>query len=308
MPLPGEPADKLGNRYELWWTVSQLVGMIQGGADAIRIEDPRADKVEFVVHRGSRREMHQAKTGEKWTLAKMARGDRNLLQAIGAHLVAAEADFVFVSNREATELSELAERARQAESLEEFGAYFLASQEHAKNFETLKKSWSCDGSAAFDRVRRVHVRTIDEKGIEQQVRSSIQASFLVDPAAVTAELRTLVLDSVHKQITRDGLVQHLAQQGFPLRRVNPRTAADVISAATKRYLDGARRKLIGHKITPRLATEALLQKFHSGVSDSLLTARPAWAKPYALSNSSKRYKPAVFLCSRVALLPRAPEP
>src|SRR5208282_5166635 len=107
MPLPGGPADKLGNRYELWWTVLQLVEMIQGVSDAIRIEDPQADKAEFVVQRGSEREMHQAKTGDKWTLARMA-GDR-LLQAIGAHLDAANAKFVFVSNSRATELSELAE-------------------------------------------------------------------------------------------------------------------------------------------------------------------------------------------------------
>jgi hypothetical protein len=278
MPLPGGPADKLGNRYEQWWTVSQLVEMIQGGADAIRIEDPRADNVEFVIYRASQSEMHQAKTGENWTLAKMARGDRNLLQAIGAHLAAADAEFVFVSNSGATELSELAERARQAESLEEFGAHFLAAQEHAKNFEKLKTAWNCDTSVAFDRVRRVHVRTIDEKGIEQQVRSSIQACFLVDPAAVTAELRTLVLDSVHKQITRDGLVEHLAQHGFPLRRVNPRNAADVISEATKRYLDGARSKLIGHKIIPRAATQVLLQKFDGATRDSLLTGKAGAGK------------------------------
>ena len=28
MPLPGGPADKLGNRYENWWTVWQLVRML----------------------------------------------------------------------------------------------------------------------------------------------------------------------------------------------------------------------------------------------------------------------------------------
>jgi hypothetical protein len=278
MPLPGGAADKLGNRYELWWTVSQLVEMIQGGSDAIRIEDPRADKVEFVVHRGSQREMHQAKTGEKWTLAKMARGDRNLLEAIGAHLAAADAKFVFVSNSEATELSELSERARHAESLEEFGAQFLAAHEHAKHFETLTKSWNCDAAMAFDKLRRIQVRTIDEKGIEQQVRASVQASFLANPTDVTAELRTLALDSVHRKITRKELVDHLAQRGFPLRRVNPTTAADIIAETTKRYLDGARRKLIGHKIIPRSATQTLLQKFDCGISDSLVTGKAGAGK------------------------------
>jgi hypothetical protein len=84
MPIPGGAADKLGNRYELWWTVSQLVEMIQGRSDAIRIEDPGADKSEFVVQRGSQREMHQTKTGEKWTIARMARDE--LLGAVGKHL------------------------------------------------------------------------------------------------------------------------------------------------------------------------------------------------------------------------------
>jgi len=276
MPLPGGPADKLGNRYELWWTVLQLVEMIQGVSDAIRIEDPQADKAEFVVQRGSEREMHQAKTGDKWTLARMA-GDR-LLQAIGAHLDAANAKFVFVSNSRATELSELAERASHAESLEEFRTQFLAAREHAKNFETLKESWSCDADTAFEKLRRLRVRTIDEKGIEQQVRLGIQASFLANPTDVTAELRTLALDSVHRTITRQNLLDSLSQRGFLLRRVNPAIAPDVIAEVTRGYVDGARRKLIGHKIIPRAATQALLQKFDAGISDMLVTGKAGAGK------------------------------
>ena len=34
MPLPGGAADKIGNRYELWWTVSQFVRIIKREADA----------------------------------------------------------------------------------------------------------------------------------------------------------------------------------------------------------------------------------------------------------------------------------
>jgi hypothetical protein len=40
MPLFGGAAGKLGNRYELWWTVWQLVRMLDRKADSIRIEDP----------------------------------------------------------------------------------------------------------------------------------------------------------------------------------------------------------------------------------------------------------------------------
>ncbi len=53
MTLPGGPADKLGNRYEKWWTLSEFVRMLRGDTDAIRIEDPGVDKTEFVVEIGS---------------------------------------------------------------------------------------------------------------------------------------------------------------------------------------------------------------------------------------------------------------
>ena len=40
MTLPGGPADKLGNRYERWWTLSELMRLLHGDAEAIRIEAP----------------------------------------------------------------------------------------------------------------------------------------------------------------------------------------------------------------------------------------------------------------------------
>jgi len=46
--LSGGSADKLGSRYELWWTVSELVRMLHEQADSIRIEDPGVIKAKFV--------------------------------------------------------------------------------------------------------------------------------------------------------------------------------------------------------------------------------------------------------------------
>ena len=61
MTLPGGVADKLGNRYEKWWTLSEFIRMLRGDTEAIRIEEPRVDKAEFVVTAGTRRELHQVK-------------------------------------------------------------------------------------------------------------------------------------------------------------------------------------------------------------------------------------------------------
>ena len=61
MTLPGGPADKLGNGYEKLWTISEIVNMLMGFSDSIRLEDPAFQKAEFVVRKGRLREFHQTK-------------------------------------------------------------------------------------------------------------------------------------------------------------------------------------------------------------------------------------------------------
>jgi len=96
--LPGGPADKLGNRYELWWTVVQIQNLLLGQWDSIRIEVPGIDKVEFELIRGNVRSYHQVKrsaaTG-KWTLAELASPDIGILQSIEIQLKTPESQYVF---------------------------------------------------------------------------------------------------------------------------------------------------------------------------------------------------------------------
>ena len=65
MPLSGGPANKFGNRYEYWWTVSQFIRILDGEAESIRIEEPTADKAEFVLIAGGHQEFHQAKRSHR---------------------------------------------------------------------------------------------------------------------------------------------------------------------------------------------------------------------------------------------------
>src|SRR5260221_4983973 len=115
MPLSGGAADKLGNRFEVWWTVAQLQRMLHGEIESIRVEDPGVEKAEFVAHIGPHRELHQAKRSHpsgKWSLASLAGDDVQLLQAMHAQLLGNDDRFVFVSRSDAGELAELIERAR----------------------------------------------------------------------------------------------------------------------------------------------------------------------------------------------------
>jgi hypothetical protein len=281
MPLPGGPADKLGNRYENWWTVLQLVQILWGKFEGIRIEDPTVDKAEFVLEAGDRREWHQTKRSHdtgKWSLADLAR--EGVLQAV-QELLAGNGDrFVFVSSSDARELAELSERARSAATPDEFRDSFLLAEEQAKRFHKLCNHWGgCDLTTAYNLLRRIEVQTADERTIDELVHSGVAALFLSKPAAVIAELRTIIQDSVHQTITRDMLVARLAERGFVLRRVNLESAAAIVSDTTQKYLQTVRFKLIQHKLLAREETNTLFKAvLESGGGHVALTGGAGYGK------------------------------
>ena len=282
MTLPGGPADKLGNLYEKWWTVSQCVRMLHGDTEAIRIEDPGIEKAEFVVTAGSRREFHQAKRSHpsgKWSLATLGASDVRLLQTIGEQLAGNSDRFVFASGSDARELSELCESAGYAESVEEFGGAFLAAVGRRELFQRLLRYWACDVPTAFERLRRIDVCTIDERRLEQMARFGVQALFVADPGKVLAELRRIVEDSVHRTIRRQELVEQLAGRGYWLRHIrHPENAGGAVETATNRYLDGARRRLIQQTLVPRAAAGTLLSRLEGTSTDSVMTGRAGSGK------------------------------
>lgn len=280
MTLPGGPANKLGNRYEKWWAVSQLVRMLRGDADEIRIEDPTTEKAEFVVKVRSYRELHQVKRDNqsgKWSIAALCYD--GLLHAIGEQLAGNDDRFVFASGSDARELSELCEAARNEESVEEFKRAFLVANKRKKPFERLLGCWKCDATAAVDQLRRIEIHTIDECELVDKVRCSVQALFLANPNSVVEKLRGIAEDSVHRKLSRRTLVHELAQHGYQLRRLrSPMQAGDAVEAATNRYVDGARFRLIQKKLVPRKAAEMLLSRLEGKATDSVLTGKAGAGK------------------------------
>ena len=280
MTLSGGPANKLGNRYEKWWTVWQLVRMLRGDTEEIRIEDPRIDKAEFVVKAGSYREFHQVKRSHpsgKWSLAALC--NDGLLQAIGEQLAGNDDRFVFASGSDARELSEWCEAASSAESVEEFTRSFLVAKKRKKRFERLLGCWKSDVPAAVDQLRRIDVHTIDERELVEKVQCGVQALFLANPNRVVEKLRGIAEDSVHRTLRRRPLVDELAQHGYQLRRLrSPEHAGDAVEAATNRYVDGARSRLIQKKLVPRTAAETLLSRLEGKATDCVMTGRAGTGK------------------------------
>ena len=282
MTLPGGPADKLGNRYETWWTVSELVRMLRGETEEIRIEDPCADKAEFVVTvgPGSGRELHQAKRSHpsgKWSLYSLRQD--GLLRAMGEQLADPKVRFVFASGSDAKDLAELCASARDAQSQEELERCFLKAQCRAAGFDFLCECWECDPLAAVDRLQRIDVRTIDERELEDKVMLGVQVLFLGRLAALVRDLRLIVADSVHRTWTRCALAQELETNGHSRRHVvSPQSALAAIEVATNRFRDGQRSRLINNTLIRRTATQSLLAGMGETATDSVLTGKAGSGK------------------------------
>ena len=263
MTLPGGPAAKLGSRYEAWWTVRQLLRVLAGEATRIRIETPGVDTAEFVLTIGDVQEFHQAKRRHRkgaWTLSRLDAED--LLQAAFQHLERSSARFVFVSRSDAPELAALAESARASASPEEFEREFLKSAESTAGFNGLLKFWRCGAETARDRLQRIQVRTVDETTLREEITSRVRLFFADDDVPhVMDALRTIVDDSIHDTIDEETLLDRLAQRRLSLRpSASPKTARQLVRAATDRYLQSTRRQLILGRVLARRETPELVHQ------------------------------------------------
>ena len=312
MTLPGGPAAKLGARYEAWWTLSEFARMLGGETEAIRIEDPSAEKTEFIVTTGSGRELHQAKRSHpngRWSLSALQ--SDGLLRAMGEQLAGNNDRFVFASGSDARELADLCAAARDVQSHDEFARVFLEAQRRKRDFDKLCRCWGCDSSAAYNRLQRIDVHTIDERELANKVKLSVHVLFLNRPAAIVEELRSIIEDSVHRTWTRGALSQELEARGHQKRRVlSPQSALAAVEDATDRYLDSARSRLIRDTLIPRAATQTLLSSLEGTGTDCVLTGKAGSGKSACVVESldglRARGVPALaFRLDRVPLSPNS---
>ena len=282
MPLPGGPADKIGNRYEQWWTISQFVRILDEEAESIHIEDPTTEKTEFVITTGDGHEFHQTKRSHssgRWSLSSI----QSLLQTMFVQLSErSNTRFVFVSSSDAPELRELTERAVSARNSEEYESEFVHSKSQKEPLKELKGFWNnADTATAYEMLKCIEVHTIDEKGIKREVRNSLSARFLTEPDKVCDTLLSFAGESIHEEINREKLLSYLKGKGFYLRQLTkPDDAPTLISKATDRYLR-ARRRLIQDILIPRTSTQQLLDKIKendTNGADCVLTGKAGGGK------------------------------
>ena len=274
------PADTAGIRYEHWWTLSECVRLLHGAVETLRVEFSGAGRADLVSTAGARRERHHVRVGRpdvSWSLAALDAGDARPLQAAGDQLAGNDDRWVFVSGSDAPELSDLCGAAQEAESCDAFERSLPAARERRAGLARLRHCWACDVRGAFDRLQRIAVRTPAERDLERRVRWGLQALFVADANRVAAALLEIVNESLQRTTTRRGLVERLARRGCrPRRLYGPARAGDAAAAATDRFLEGARRRLVRGAVMPRKSAATLAARLAGPARETVLTG-PAGA-------------------------------
>lgn len=243
MPLAGGAADKFGNRYEGRWTVLAMAEVLDERADAIRLEPPGEEGagVEFWVRRGAYSKYHQVKRQHgaegRWTIASL--GEKRTLSHFFDKLDDPASQCVFASTHSAFQLDELADRARSASSWQEYEREFLKSEKVKTAFDELRIYWrSCKETEAYERLKRVYVRSIDEETLRVMLESHLATIIEGQtPSVVAAILAQYALDQVHQELIATDIWQHLEREGCRRREwgKDPHVLA-MVEAQNKRYL------------------------------------------------------------------------
>ena len=256
MPLPGGPAEKFGNRYEGRWTVACLLDVLEEKAESIRLEPPGPEDqgFEFWITKQCIREYHQVKrqnsTGH-WTLHSLAQ--EGVLANFITKLQDSSVRCVFVSGDSARQLDELSDRARRSASWEEFNATLLQTDNWRKNFDRVRDSASeLQEREIYDRLKRVLVRTIDERSLLNTIESRATTLVDGDGATVIDVLAEMASERVHHELTAHDIWKHLESRGFSRRRwdKDPHVLS-AIEEANGRYLNLLRDQAIGRTVLPR---------------------------------------------------------
>ena len=285
MPLPGGAAEKFGNRYEGRWTVACLLDVMDEKADSIRLEPPgpEGQGIEFWITKQGIREYHQVKrqhTIGHWTLHTLA--GEGVLNNFIIRLQDPSVCCVFASGSSAGQLDELSDRARRAASWEEYYEAFLNGDQWKKNFGRVQHSApGLQEQEIYERLKRVHTRTIDESSLLTTIESRVATVVNGDPATAVDVLAELALERVHHELTAHDIWNHLETRGFSRRHwdKDPHVLG-AVEEANRRYLDLLRGQAIGNTVLPRQEVQTVQGRLKesSGKAGVLLTGEAGIGK------------------------------
>ncbi|GAA0970761.1 hypothetical protein GCM10009555_020210 [Acrocarpospora macrocephala] len=215
MPLPGGAADKLGNRYEDWWTALRAADLLRGRAFNMRFEPlgPAGSGIEFEVEGPDgvwREQVKDARASGPWTLARL----KPVLAAVSGHLAEGK-NVRLVLSTGSDELHELTYRARAAESLAEFEGVLTKTQQPV--FGSYTDGWSVSKEIGWRYLQLIHVEHHPSESLRRIVSVTFETLVEGDPETAVDVLHGFFVDHIHQRVTGPQIWQHLAAKGIRRR-------------------------------------------------------------------------------------------
>lgn len=238
MTLPGGPADKIGNRYELKWTAHNFARILLGEAQQIRLEAPGMDSAEFWIDSRVGREYHQVKRQQTnaagWTLSALRK--EGVLAGFWGHLQAPDTRCVFISTHSAADLQKLSERSRGATDAAEFLLSFAQDRSSRDGLALLAAEWNCSEHDVYEALLRIDVVTEDEASLDDRVRLELR---LVVDGNVEVPLDRLIqcgLEKVHQILGPNELWAEMSAVDVTPSSVLPASLEAKVQSITAEYL------------------------------------------------------------------------
>lgn len=221
--------NKIGNRYELKWTVLSILQVLNEERDDITLEPigEEGTGCEFTLTRGEVSEYHQVKrqnSNNYWSLSLLNK--EGVLETAYRKTQSMHKEFYFISTLSSGRLTELTDRARSAKSYEKFEALYLNSnQELKKEWEKLVKYWrSRLASGNLDRVhekvynsiKNIFIRVNDERTLQESINNKIKALIREDVDTVYPILMNYIQENVQQKITTEKILTYLRNKQISL--------------------------------------------------------------------------------------------
>ncbi len=258
--LPGGAADKLGGRFEDWWTLIRVADLLRGAATVLRLEPPGVEGagVEFWVDEQSGRWCEQVKdapAGGTWTLRRLIR--EGVLGSIAGHLAAGHQIRLVVSTP-ASDLDALATRARAATTVKEYRIVLQKSQR--EKLGQLARGWGVDETTAWEWLQHIHVEHHSPAQLRRLLAMTYEALVQGDPAVSVAVLRDWLDDALHQPINGPMAWAFLNGKGLRRRELSQDPSALAsLTASVERHDRRLRATQPAFGVVQRPETEALIE-------------------------------------------------
>ena len=241
--LAGGVADKLGNRYEGWWTIWRgVVPVLRGVYDALIVEEvgESGEAVEFRLlgrQPAGSDQVHQCKRSRdsQWTVNAL-RSER-LLEPFGRHMRRGRQ--VFFASGTSCVLHELSNKARRLSTTEWTETL---SKSDKSNVELLSEEWSTDAAGVHSRLQGFFAETISDGPLRNAALEAVQTQVTGDAEQALLFLGDLLLERLSARLTADDLWRALREEGFAPREGYDHALAVTVQEVSGRYVDGVRRR------------------------------------------------------------------